>query len=132
VSEQQYPYALVFYEDESGRKPVLEWIQNELSREQRRALGTAMREILQRHGVGVCGTEFGRQLGNGLFEFRLREEGLLLRVFCHAFGDKLVLLLNGYDKGKDVSGRRQEAEIEVARRRLRQWRGRRQTGGPRG
>ena len=35
----------------------------------------------------------------GLFEFRLREENVLLRVFCHAHGSKIVLPLSGYDKG---------------------------------
>lgn len=28
--------------------------------------------ILAREGAGVCGTEFGRTLGKGLYEFRLR------------------------------------------------------------
>jgi hypothetical protein len=88
---------------------------------------------LQRLGVGVCGTEFGRQLGGGLFEFRLRTESLgegaekkpVLRVFCHAYGRKVVLLVGGYDKGEDPSPRRQQAEIGVARWRLADWTARR-------
>jgi hypothetical protein len=91
------PYTIEFYE-EAGRKPVLEWIRNDLTPYKRRPLGIAMREILQRQGVQVCGTAFGSQLGDGLFEFRLREQGLLLRVFCHACGDKVVLLLGGTTK----------------------------------
>lgn len=66
-----------------------------------------------------------KRLGHGLFEFRLREEGLLLRVFCHAYGDRVVLLLSGYDKGEDPGQRRQEMEIAEARRRLEAWRRRR-------
>ncbi len=116
------PYDLDFYEDETGRKPVLEWITEELDRSARRILGTAMREILQEQGIDVCGTAFGRQLGGGLFEFRLREPELLLRVFCHAYGERLILLLGGYDKGRDPSRRRQETEISEARRRLQRWR----------
>ena len=91
---------------------------------QRRALGYAIYCLLQRYGVGVCDTEFGRQLGRGLFEFRLRinartdGESALLRVFCHAAGDRVILLLGGYNKGKNPGRRRQDHEIKVARRRL--------------
>jgi hypothetical protein len=125
-------YSLEFYEDARGDKPVLRWIREELTRTQRAALGRAMREVLQERGIGVCGTEFGRQLGMGLFEFRLRRvaEGddatrILLRVFCHAYGDRVVLLLGGYDKGADPSPRRQNDEIAIARSRLAGWRRRR-------
>ena len=124
-------YCLEFYEDERGHKPVLGWIREELTRVQRAALGRAMREVLQEKGVGVCGTEFGRQLRKGLFEFRLRrsvdEEGekILLRVFCHAYGNRIVLLLGGYDKGADPPPRRQNEEIAIARSRLADWRRRR-------
>ncbi len=101
-----------------------------------------MRHILQRLGIHVCGTEYGKQLGGGLFEFRLRgrdlstvtpasgepepgEAKMLLRVLCHAHGDRLVLLLGGYDKGQHPSPRRQSAEIAIARKRLRDWKARR-------
>jgi hypothetical protein len=78
----------------------------------------------------------------GIFEFRvrhdsatiLRERGLpvpeeleethtdiLLRVFCHAYGKKVVLLLAGYDKGKEPSDKRQNAEIKRAKQRLTRW-----------
>ena len=89
------PYEIEFYEDGSGTKPCLEWIRG-LEVRKRRVLGTGLREILQRQGIGVCGSPFGKQLGGGLFEFRLREENVLLRVFCHAHGSMIVLLLSGY------------------------------------
>ena len=81
----------------------------------------------------------GKQLGEGLFEFRIRHtsaeiehmfagatasyqaakrEKVLLRVFCHAYETKVVLLLNGYDKAGDPSDKRQQREITLARRRL--------------
>ena len=71
--------------------------------------------------MGVCGTAFGRQLGWGLFEFRLREGNLLLRAFCHAYGDRVILLLAVYDKSEDPSAKRQQKEMELARRRLKDW-----------
>ena len=136
-------YELEFYEDESGDEPVRRWLREELTPAKRRALGHAMNVVLQRLGLGVCGTEFGRQLGGGLFEFRLRRdlrepassaggriERILLRVFCHAHGDRVILLVGGYDKGERPSPRRQNAEIELARARLRDWRRRQAQTGP--
>jgi hypothetical protein len=141
VSERRFH--IEFWEDERGAKPVLDWLKNDLSDEQRAALGKAMQHSLQVLGVGVCATQFGKQLGGGLCEFRLRynlaellhrfegrdpaqasgrSEEVLLRVFFHAHGDRLVLLLHGYDKGADPTGRRQQREIAEARRRLRAFR----------
>jgi hypothetical protein len=143
--DPDYPYEIEFYDDpETGRAPVLEWIL-ELDPLLRGALGTAMREVLQRHGIAVCHGEWGKQLGEGLFEFRVRHSAeetvgmftnrpprkeprpdkIALRVFGHAHGDKLLLLLAGYDKAADPSDRRQDREIELARKRLMEYRGRR-------
>lgn len=134
-------YKLEFYEDEDGVEPVLAWIKEELTPFQRRSIGIAMSEILERHGIDVCGTEYGRNLGGALFEFRLRhgadeiaamfttkkpdardKEPILLRVFCHAYGDKVILLLGGYDKKADASRKREDAEIKLARKRLARFR----------
>jgi phage-related protein len=117
-------YTLEFYEDAEGHQPVRDWLKNGLNPEDRRTVGTALRAILQENGVNVCGSSFGRQLGGGLFEFRLREQPLIIRILCHAYGDRLILLLGGYDKGQDPSGRRQNQEIAVARTRLEDWRAR--------
>lgn len=86
-------------------------------------------------GLDICQTEHGKHLGKGLFELRIRHDEhvirgksgagpgkrgeVLLRIFCHAYGQRVMLLLGGYDKGKDASSRRQSREIEVARQRLR-------------
>jgi len=105
---------------------VRSWLLTELSAQERRTVGAALYQILQQqHGVGVCGTAFGRQLGRGLFEFRLREGSLLVRIFCHALGDRVILLLGVYDKGRDPSERRQNQEITLARSRLTEWQTRR-------
>lgn len=117
------PHRLEFYEDPDGNQPVRHWLRYEISPEDRRTIGAAMRQILQQQGIGVCGTSFGRQLGSGLFEFRLREDQLVARIFCHAYGDRLILLLAGYNKGRDPSERRQQSEIALARARLREWLG---------
>ena len=46
---------------------------------------------------------------------------VLLRVFCTFHGDRVVLLLGGYDKGRDPSDKRQQKEIARARKLLKQW-----------
>ncbi len=51
---------------------------------------------------------------------------ILLRVFCHAHDKKVVLLLAGYDKGKEPSTKRQNIEIKRAKRRLTRWRAQQQ------
>ena len=134
------PFTLEFYRSPDEDEPVRRWMQKRLSPDQRRALDAALRLVLAVHGVGVCGTRYGRQLGGGLFEFRLDEDEstltrkwdtpapqqtlgasgrrILLRVFCHAHGSRLILLLGGYDKGRDPNPRRQQREIARARARL--------------
>ncbi len=140
-------HELEFFTEDDGTKPVLEWIKNDLTAAQRRAIGTAMRRVLQVNGVGVCSSSWGRQLGDGLFEFRVRltgrqmlsegwarpgsidaSERVLLRVFCHAYGNRLILLLGGYDKGSAPAKNRQSREIMTARVRLRKHQARRAAG----
>jgi hypothetical protein len=136
-------YKLEFYEDDDGREPVLDWLRG-LTPFKRRAIGVAMFEILQYEGPHVVGTNFGKGLGGGIFEFRLDQDAaqvlarkgktarpeasetakILLRVFCHAHGDRLVLLLGGYDKGERPSARHQQAQIELAKTRLKAWKAR--------
>lgn len=125
-------YELEFYAEEGGAMPALRWIKEDLSPTKRRALGMAMNEVLQRHGIQVVGERsWGRQLGEGLFEFRVDRtvkvddevaEKIVLRVFCHAYGDRKVLILHGYDKGRSPASRRQQREIMLARSRLASWR----------
>jgi hypothetical protein len=40
-------YRIDFYEDEHGDQPVLRWLREELTPTQRRAIGVAMRELLE-------------------------------------------------------------------------------------
>jgi hypothetical protein len=133
-------YTIEFYE-EDGRSPVERWMESELTDVELAALLSALEHVLSHRGVGVCGTEWGKQLGGGLFEFRIRHTAgeiarmhggepagartaakVLLRVFCHAYGAQVVLLLNGYNKAADPSERRQQREIGVARKRLARFR----------
>ncbi len=106
------------------------------------ALATAIEEILEKDGVALASTPWLKALGEGLHEFRVRHDAatikalytdsgtstpskparILLRLFVHFHGQKVILLLHGHDKRSDDSPRRQNKEIEEARKRLRAWR----------
>ncbi|HTU36604.1 MAG TPA: hypothetical protein VMF35_01230 [Acidimicrobiales bacterium] len=135
-------WEMEFYEDPSGKEPCRDFIDG-LDVAKAAAMRSALVHILARQGPDVCETEFGKNLGKGLYEFRLRHDEaeilnrvrpdlaaklkkagapkILLRVFFHAHGDKLILLLGGYDKGEDPSSRRQQGEIDQARKALAAW-----------
>ena len=142
-------YKIEWYQTAAGDAPVHRWLTQDLSEEARELVGAAVLEILQADGPDVCGSRFGRQLGDGVFEFRLdgdpqpwidearirrgkvpKGQGVKgakvqYRIFCHAHGDKIILLLGAYDKGQDVSKKRQREEIAIAKVRLKDWEQRR-------
>lgn len=142
-------YRLVMWENEAGDCPMESFLKD-LGEPKRAALEAALVRILAIHGADVCKTEYGKPLGDGLYEFRLRHElhevlkaagrpdlvekwtteptSVLLRVFFHMEGDKVVLLFGGYDKGKNPSDRRQNREIKQAKKRLREYQGRKTVG----
>jgi putative component of toxin-antitoxin plasmid stabilization module len=128
-------WTVEFFEDDQGRQPAREWLKS-LDGGKRAAAIAAIEIVLADIGPDVCATEYGRHLGKGLFEFRIRHDEavirgkagqdgvgkrteVLLRIFCHAHGERIVMLLGGYDKGAAPSKRRQDREIEKARGRLR-------------
>ena len=138
-------WKLEFYE-ENGREPVLDFLRG-LDQIKEQALAAALSNVLAYEGIGVCASSWGKwvQGAPGIFEFRIRhdaatvlrqrglsipkelEEGsdeILLRVFCHAHGTKVILLLAGYDKGKEPSSKRQSSEIKRAKQRLANWKSR--------
>ncbi len=106
-------------------------------------LSAAITNVLQIDGIGVCSGEWGRPLGDGLFEFRVRksldsilgspgaesppgivgtDRPVLLRVFCTFYGNKIVLIYSGYNKKRDSSAKKQQKEIMRARKIHQQWR----------
>lgn len=107
----------------------------------------AVEHVLQVYGIDICSGEWGKPLGEGLYEFRIRkslrtilvsagldapgEEGgdrsVLLRVFCTFHGDKIVLLYHGYNKKTDASVKRQQREIVKARKIHERWKRQRNT-----
>jgi hypothetical protein len=103
-------------------------------------LTAAIEHVLKVYGIEICTGEWGRPLGRGLYEFRVRrslhailssaggepsalpgaDRRVLLRVFC-AFHGRVVVLHHGYDKNRDPSPKRQQKEIAKARRLHERW-----------
>jgi putative component of toxin-antitoxin plasmid stabilization module len=142
-------WTLEIYEPESGRAPFNRFL-NGLDDFEFAALDAALRVVLQSRGLELARTEWLKPLGGGLHEFRVRHDAdeirrmfgrgspllaghkagrILFRVFVHFHGDQVILLLAGYDKGKDASERRQHKEIQRARKLLTSWREAQSRGG---
>lgn len=131
------------YEADDGTVPFERFIA-ELSGQQLAALNAAVEHVLSVRGIDLVRTEWLKALGEGLHEFRVRHDAgeiarmfggsaaragakrghVLLRVFVHFHGEKVVLLLAGYDKGADPKERRQQREIAAARRLLAEFKAR--------
>ncbi len=133
-----------FYEDDAGRRPVELWMDS-LTIAEFAALRAAILRVLEVQGIELGSTPWLKALGEGLFEFRIRHDAatiealygqvvdaqqstqqptqhkILLRLFIHFHGNKVILLLHGYDKGGNDSPRQQNKEIQEARKRLTHW-----------
>ena len=128
------------FEADDGTVPYERFI-GKLSDFKFAALDAAMARVLAVRGLDLVRTEWLKALGEGLHEFRVRHdadeithmfggevsaetrasEAVLLRVFVHFHGPKVILLIGGYDKGGDPSERRQQREIREARQFLTQF-----------
>lgn len=108
-------YNLEFYARDNGRQPAKEFIDG-LPEPKKGTLLAAIQTVLAKHGKDVCTTEYGKNLGTSLYEFRVRDDGVLIRVYFHPHGQRMVLLLAGYDKGRFGSGRREQNAIKQARK----------------
>jgi hypothetical protein len=106
---------------------------------ERDVVDAAVRHVLAVEGIAICDTEWGKALGGGLYEFRVRRSletilrsagiadasrarrAVSVRVFCAFSGNKVIILLGGYDKLRDPSTKRQQREIAAARATLSAW-----------
>ncbi|MHB8876717.1 MAG: hypothetical protein ACYC8T_23730, partial [Myxococcaceae bacterium] len=132
-----YPYLVEFYAQDGGSSPVVEWLTRELTPAERRAVTAALRELVAALGQDICKTDFGKNLGGGLIEPRLRQTEeqirkragapppseahpedddaeILIRVFFHPHGQKKALVLHGYSKGKNSTKSHQQKKIAIA------------------
>ncbi len=127
-------WTVEFYRDGDGREPCRAWAEISHRRKTLR-LEQFLKHVLIPRGLDVMASEYGKALGQGLYELRIRwtaaeiehkttgldvadigpPESILLRVFFAAAERKIILLINGYDKAEDPGERRQGKQIERAR-----------------
>ena len=106
------------------------------------ALSAAIELVLVPNGLKLIGTPWLKHVEKGIFEFRIKYSAadikamyanleinspmppakILIRLFIHFHGSKIILLLNGYDKARNDKPKRQQMEIKLARLRLQRWR----------
>jgi putative component of toxin-antitoxin plasmid stabilization module len=132
-----------YYVTGSGASPVLEWVKK-LPEPKRVAWLAFVEFALVLQGKDIEQSGYVKPLGQGLFELRIDHDaaelaqvfgadlaahpdlaglsgaGILLRVFCTFYGDRVVLLLSGLDKG--ASPKAQPRAIQAARKLLAEWR----------
>jgi putative component of toxin-antitoxin plasmid stabilization module len=135
-------WTVEYYVTGSGAVPVLEWLRR-LPEPKRAAWLAFVDFALVPMGKDIAQSGYVKPLGQGLFELRIDHdaaelaqvfgadlsaspelaklvtEGILLRVFCTFYGDKVVLLLSGLDKGTDPKA--QPRAIRAARKLLADW-----------
>ncbi len=127
----------MIYERDDGSLPYLTF-RKSLDLTSAIVLDASIEEILAKQGNNVCKSSWGKALGKGLYEFRIRKpinaiynhaqitppispssnDPVLLRVFFSVEGQRIVLLIGGYDKGSDPTAKRQSGEIKQARKLL--------------
>lgn len=140
--DHSQPWAIEIWEDSNSRSPFEKWYLK-LHEYDQAIIDAVIERVLQPLGMDICETEWGKSLGEGLYELRVRvslnailnrrasedehvsvvggDKTVLLRIFCTFHGRRVVLLFQGYNKGKDPSDRRQQKEIEKARKHLKAW-----------
>ena len=86
LAEMRGPlFTIEFFEDDNGRSPVEEWMDSDLTDIELAAVLSGLERVLSHRGIDVCGTEWGKQLGEGLFEFRIRHTAAEIeRMFTDA------------------------------------------------
>lgn len=74
--------------------------------------------VVQIHNLVLAPKSWVKPLGMGLFEFRIGAGSTLVRIFFTFKKGRIVLLLGAYDKGADPANKRQQREISIARKRM--------------
>ena len=107
------PTEVLFYQDEDGRAPVVEWLR-ELHREDRRAYAKCVARIQR---LAEAGHELRRPeadyLRDGIYELRIRRGHVNYRLLYFFHGRQVAILAHGLTKEGEIPVR----DIERAKRR---------------
>nr|WP_176704684.1 hypothetical protein [Arthrobacter sp.]AXV46303.1 addiction module toxin [Arthrobacter sp.] len=136
-------WSIEIWEPKKRNAPFTRWF-DKLSPIDQAIVDAVIEKIIKRFGIDICDSEWGKPLGEGVYEVRIRQSlhsiingdrpeaewevlpsgadrVVLLRIFCTFHGDKVVLLFQGYDKKKDPSKKRQQSEIARAKKEYKAW-----------
>lgn len=140
-------WTVEYYDERDSGQSFKSWMDS-LDDVKFAALSAAIELVLTRKGLELVGTPWLRHVEKGIFEFRIKysaadikamyaSQGLnaplppakiLLRLFIHFHGTRVILLLNGYDKARNDKSTKQQAEIKIAKVRLQRWQESRERG----
>ena len=104
------PWTVKFYQDERGRYPVREFLDNLPQDDQARILQTA--RLLEDFGLQL-GAPYVKAVRGKLWELRVRSGRARYRILYFAFVGQQFILLHGFVKKTAKTPRR---EIEIAER----------------
>lgn len=133
-------WSVEYYVGAKGERLGSGWL-DDLDEEHRAAWLAFAEVLLVPYGKDIPYRNWVKALGEGLFELRIDQPehslrsifgatdepeagpkaSILLRAFCTFTGKRIVIVLGGYDKGNDPSKKRQQREINAARRALAAW-----------
>jgi len=111
MSDEGKKISATFFVTEQGNEPVREWLKEELTTEQRKAVGTDMKTVEFGWPMGMPTV---RKLEAELWEVRTRFQEGIARVVFSVADDKMVLL-HGFIK---KSQKTRSEDLETARKRL--------------
>lgn len=104
------PLTVVFYQTQSGKEPVREWLKG-LSKEEKKAVGEDIKAVQFGWPIGM---PIVRNLEKNLWEIRTDLDKKISRVFM-TIGDGKIILLHGFIK-KDQQTPKED--LRLARKRL--------------
>ena len=111
-------FAVDYYEDERGRRPVKEFIDSLDVKMRAKVFGRLA--LLEEHGQRL-GMPFSRHLKDGIYELRTSQGSNITRVLYFFVVDERVILTHGFVKKTQKTPAR---EIERAKRARDDWRAR--------
>lgn len=134
-------WSIEVFTDPHGFSPFESWLKSDLTPAEIAAVDLSIQKVLIPNGINLASTKWLTALGQGLFEFRISHSAeeiagfyaqkgvgdgrahpkILLRIFLHFYGEKVVLILGGYNKGQRDQKRHQQLQITEARKLLKQW-----------
>ena len=143
INEPTPEWSIEIWAPKGKRAPFETWF-DKLDENDQAIVDAVIEKVLKRLGIDICDSTWGKPLGDGLYEVRIKESlhsiingdkpeeewetlspgaerPVLFRIFCAFYGGKIVLLFQGYDKKKDPSAKRQQQEIAKAKKEYKAW-----------